>query len=100
MIERFKHHLGIVEWLVGADLAKNWLDNYTTRHPGYCGQIHAEFSPPCDVSNFHQSLAIQLLQRGTLSPRQADCIARGMYGRSKKNAAQREALIDTLTLTA
>jgi hypothetical protein len=97
VIERFTRHRGILEWLVGPDLTQSWLKNYTARHPGYCGQIHAEFSPPCDLSNFHQSLAIQLVQRGTLSPRQADCIASGIYGRAKKHETNRTTLIATLT---
>jgi hypothetical protein len=97
VIERFTRHRGIIEWLVGLDLAQNWLKNYTARHPGYCGQIHAEFSPPCDMTNFHQSIAIQLVQRGTLSPRQADCIARSIYGGAKNHEADRERLVVELT---
>lgn len=96
ILARFDQFEGILNWLVGS-LAAQWREQYQQKQRGVCGEIDAMFSPPCDLSSFHQSLAIQLIQRGTLSPRQAECVARNMYGRAQKHAAARDALITTLT---
>lgn len=57
--------------------------------------MYAMFSPPCDLSNFYQSLAIQLIESGSLSPRQAEYALKAVFGRKQSDA--REAMRAELT---
>lgn len=95
-LARFDRHLGIIEWLLNPALAAEWRRCYEGQHPSYCGDW-AEFSAPHDPSSFHQSLALQLIQRGTLSSRQAECVARDICGRSKSQQEARDRIITQLT---
>ena len=89
--------LGILTALVDNITLTRWKRDYVAEAHHTYGQHDARFSPPCDASNFYHSLAIQLIERGSLSPRQAECAAKAAMGRcTAKNAEAFESLKNSL----
>jgi hypothetical protein len=90
--------LGILTALVDHITLDQWRTHYAAEAHHTYGQHDARFSPPCDASNFFHSLAIQLIEHGSLSPRQAEYAAKAALGRcTSKNADAFEALKNSLT---
>ncbi len=90
--------LGILVSLVDSATLNQWRTHYAAEAHHTYGQGDARFSPPCDASNFYHSLAIQLIEHGSLSPRQAEYAAKAALGRrTTKNAESFDALIAELT---
>lgn len=90
--------LGILTALVDHTTLARWRSDYTTEAHHTYGQSDARFSPPCDASNFYHSLAIQLIEHGTLSPRQAEYAAKAAMGRrTNANAEAFDDLKNSLT---
>lgn len=94
---RFDQFGHVLEALVGSRFLM-WRDDYAAEQPHTYGKEWAQFSPPCDMSSFYESLAIQLIQQGSLSPRQAEYAAKAVFGRrSKGNEAAFEDMVAKLT---
>jgi hypothetical protein len=93
-----RFELGILTSLVDHITLDSWRTHYAAEAHHTSGQQDARFSPPCDFSNFYQSLAIQLIERGSLSPRQAEYAAQAALGRrTAKNAEAFDNLKNSLT---
>ena len=92
-IEQLRSVLGAL----AGDALTTWEANYTNEVAHTCGS-DGYFSPPCDIANFYHSLAIQLIQTGSLSPRQAHYAAGAVLGRRcKRNEQDFDNLIASLT---
>jgi hypothetical protein len=90
--------LSILTALVDHITLDQWRTHYAAEAHHTYGQHDARFSPPCDASNFYHSLAIQLIEHGTLSPRQAEYAAKAAMGRrTAKNAKAFDDLKNSLT---
>lgn len=95
-LARFDTFATVLAALVHAPTLAKWRNDYTADafHTA-SANLWATFSPPCDLSSFYQSLAIQLIESGSLSTRQAEYAAKAVYGR--KQSDERNALFALLT---
>jgi hypothetical protein len=88
---------GILEALVGHMVLGIWRADYAAEARHTFG-TNGGFCPPHEASNFGQSLAVQLIATGQLSPRQAYYAAKMIIGNPKKaNQAAFDDLVATLS---
>jgi hypothetical protein len=91
LLARIDAFEGVLEALVGHIVLGAWRADYAAEVKHTFG-VQGGFCPPHDASNFGQSLAVQLIATGRLSPRQAYFAAKIVVGNPKK--ANQEAFDD------